>query len=164
MASASVPIVKGIALSVPEKCLPEGRRILRFQQDLFFLNWVPATLLGKAGLFSTKFSFNLKDSNQQPMTAFQSLIISFVTGNDTDVMAIIDFADGGIPIYLGEPPGASPDLCIYAILPWLTSSDIINVTLYSSIDQTGLGNGLMTMGVANFQIDPIYIGSNDNVS
>ena len=150
---ASTPLIQQVPKAVEEKCLPEGRRIATFQQDISLLQWSADTFQGLS-CFTAKFSFNIRSLNQQPLTALQSLILSIATVQ-ADMVAVVDIGNN-LPIYIGSSIGFSNGSLEWGVFPFITADDQVNVTLISNADLTGTGAGLFSIGVSNFEIDPIF--------
>lgn len=154
---SSPSTIQPVSRTVKENCLPEGRRIVTFQQDISALTWSQGTYQG-ASVWMAHFQFDVRSANSQPLTAMQSLIVSIITGGANLVPILIDTGNN-LPIYIGSTQDADTDYCFYGIIPYLSTSDLINVTLFFQSDPTGLIQGLISLGVANFEMMPIAIAS-----
>lgn len=156
--------IQPVAKSVPDNCLPEGRKVVTFQQDLFTLTWEQTTFQGST-VYHAEFDFNIQSANQQPLTALQSLVVSFITGNSSNPVFVIDIGNN-LPIYIGTVIDVDEDSCFYGIFPFITTSNLIHVDVYMSdnFDPTGLVNGLFCMGVSNFELMPVAIETMNNTS
>lgn len=166
MSSAGNARVASLPVPIKTACLPDGRRIVSQQ---FSENYVdtqsqqPITLLGQTLYAAPPYILNLSQMSA-PLSQQSTLILSFTTANGDEggMLLLIDIGNG-IPIWAaGTASSSGGESLLYMILPFLSVTNVVSVTIFTNTQNNG--GFAMSVGVGNFDVDPIVVQSTTVIS
>ena len=171
--SASVYLTSALS-PCKERALPEGRRVVTFEQLLDPSNLVYAQQpLANSTPYAANFSFNVdENSGGIRLSNLQSLLISLWTLSPANVgiqsfqsMMFIDTGNG-LPIWIGQNFGfGTRGNVTHACVPYASNSRVVRGTVYIPLgynppDPAAIG--ILRLGVSNYPIKPFWITTSES--